>query len=55
MNAGRPIAKRELIEKLTAMGINESSAQAYVTWSKRDPKKSNPAKGGNPFGFVSAE
>lgn len=51
----KPHPKSEVIAEIVKAGVGEPSARAYTVWAKRSTDKTNPAKGGNPFGFVITE
>lgn len=53
----QPVEKADVITQVVAAGsASAASAAAYVVWAKRDSgENKNPAKGGNPFGFVIEE
>lgn len=55
MEDRRPHKKEDVVKAVVKAGVGEASARAYLVWAKRSTKATNPAKGGNPFGFVIVE
>lgn len=51
----KPHKKDDVVKAIVKTGVGEASARAYLVWAKRQTKETNPAKGGNPFGFVIVE
>jgi len=51
LEGGERVAKAEVLAEVVKAGAKPSSAGSYIVWAKRSTEKTNPGKGGNPFGF----